>query len=384
MNVSQNVVLKHLFCQNNQLSVIDVSANLNLETLNCFLNNLTTLDVSVNTALNNLHTTNNQLTSLNVANGNNINFTVFNATNNPNLTCIQVDDVTYSTTNWTDIDSWANFSTNCATFGLTYVPDNNFEAYLEANGMGNGIANDYYVTTANINTVTNLDVSYQNIADLTGIEDFVALEVLNCFGNQLTNLAISNNTALTTLWCASNQLTSLDVTTNPALIDLSCYLNQLTSLDVSANTALIMLDCRFSPLTSLNVANGNNINVTYFTALGNPDLTCIQVDDATYSTTYWTNIDSGASFSTNCAVSTTDYEFENNFSIYPNPVKNRLTIESERNSNYTIYSITGKKIRNGKIIIGSNTVSLDKVSTGVYFIKIDSKNKSFTKKIIKL
>ena len=26
----------------------------------------------------------------------------------------------------------------------TYVPDDNFEAYLEANGMGNGIANDDY------------------------------------------------------------------------------------------------------------------------------------------------------------------------------------------------------------------------------------------------
>ena len=35
----------------------------------------------------------------------------------------------------------------------TYVPDDNFEAYLEANGMGNGIANDDYVTTSNIDTV---------------------------------------------------------------------------------------------------------------------------------------------------------------------------------------------------------------------------------------
>ncbi len=35
----------------------------------------------------------------------------------------------------------------------TYVPDDNFEAYLEANGMGDGIANDDYVTTANINTI---------------------------------------------------------------------------------------------------------------------------------------------------------------------------------------------------------------------------------------
>ena len=43
----------------------------------------------------------------------------------------------------------------------TYVPDDNFEAYLEANGMGNGIANDDSVTTSNINTITSLDVSSQ-------------------------------------------------------------------------------------------------------------------------------------------------------------------------------------------------------------------------------
>ena len=32
----------------------------------------------------------------------------------------------------------------------TYVPDNNFENYLETNGMGNGIANDDSVLTSNI------------------------------------------------------------------------------------------------------------------------------------------------------------------------------------------------------------------------------------------
>jgi len=32
---------------------------------------------------------------------------------------------------------------------LTYVPDNAFESYLEANGMGNGIWNDDYVTSSN-------------------------------------------------------------------------------------------------------------------------------------------------------------------------------------------------------------------------------------------
>ena len=39
--------------------------------------------------------------------------TIFYTQNNPNLNCIQVDDTTYSTNNWTDIDVWASFSEDC-------------------------------------------------------------------------------------------------------------------------------------------------------------------------------------------------------------------------------------------------------------------------------
>ncbi len=52
----------------------------------------------------------------------------------------------------------------------TYVPDDNFEAYLEANGMGNGIANDNYVSTSSIDTLTDLNVDWDSISDLSGIE----------------------------------------------------------------------------------------------------------------------------------------------------------------------------------------------------------------------
>ena len=51
------------------------------------------------------------------------------------------------------------------------------------------------VPTANINTITSLDVSSTFIADLTGIEDFTALESLWCHDNQLTSLDVSQNTA---------------------------------------------------------------------------------------------------------------------------------------------------------------------------------------------
>ncbi len=46
--------------------------------------------------------------------------------------------------------------------------------------------------------------------------------------------------------------------------------------------------------------NGNNSMITSFNLSGNPDLSCIQVDDAADTTIRWTNIDAGTSFSEDC------------------------------------------------------------------------------------
>ena len=149
-------------------------------------------------------------------------------------------------------------------YGMTYVPDNNFESYLESNLMGDGIADNDSVLTANINTVTTLNVFNLQIADLTGIEDFTALTNLNCgWGNQLTSLDVSANTALTNLSCSGNQLTSLDVSANTALTNLDCAYNQLTSLDVSGATALTNLDCVNNQLTSLEVSGASALTLLY-------------------------------------------------------------------------------------------------------------------------
>jgi hypothetical protein len=314
---------------------------------------------------------------------------------------------------------------------LTYVPDDNFENYLEANGMGDGIALNDYVLSVNINLVTHLDLTLYAISDLTGIEDFTNLVFLECEYNPLpsldvsnnlnlmylgcsmnylltsldlsnnlaltrldfsatalTNIDLSNNTNLTSLdcghanltnldvsnntlldslncgylalpninlsqnpdltWlycdgnsfttidlsanldlvtlicrsneltildvnantalaylhCSGNQLTSLDVSANAALTTLSCFYNDFTSLDVSQNT-LTYLDCSNNHLISLDVRNGNNNNMNVFSAINNPNLHCINVDDMAWSTANWTvvnnNIDVQQYFSNNCS-----------------------------------------------------------------------------------
>ena len=125
----------------------------------------------------------------------------------------------------------------------TYVPDDNFEAYLEANGMGDGISNNDSVTTANISAVTSLFISNQNIADVTGIEDFTSLVRLHCNDNQISSLNISQNPLITYLRCNGNQITNLDISMLDSLNFLWCANNSLSSLDVSQNPLLESLKC---------------------------------------------------------------------------------------------------------------------------------------------
>ena len=72
----------------------------------------------------------------------------------------------------------------------TYVPDVIFEAYLESNGMGDGIAFNDSVLTANISSVGYLDVKNKSISDMTGIEGFTALSAFYCQNNVFFNKTI--------------------------------------------------------------------------------------------------------------------------------------------------------------------------------------------------
>ena len=61
---------------------------------------------------------------------------------------------------------------------------------------------------------------------------------MQCYGNQLTILDLSNNTKFETLLCHSNQLTEIDISQLTALITFRCSKNELTELDVSQNINL--------------------------------------------------------------------------------------------------------------------------------------------------
>tara|TARA_B100000809_G_C15056284_1_gene500751 strand:- start:150 stop:1361 length:1212 start_codon:yes stop_codon:yes gene_type:complete len=119
LDVSQNTNLIGLDCGENQLTNLNVSQNINLTGLGCYNNQLSSLNVSQNINLTVLGCHNNpDLTCLNIKNGNNFNMSAVFAFGNANLACIEVDNPSWSTNNWTDtnyynFDSQASFSTNC-------------------------------------------------------------------------------------------------------------------------------------------------------------------------------------------------------------------------------------------------------------------------------
>ena len=159
LDVTSNTALIYLGCNNNQLT--SLSTNSNLKSLYCYNNQLTALDLSKSPNLSVLECYNNQLTSLDLSKN----------TNLTNLSCYD-------------------------------------------------------------NQLTSLIVSGCN-----------KLKSISCYNNKLASLDVKNNEALTGLRCAKNLLTELDVSKNANLGLLYCNDNQLTALDLSNNTKINELAC---------------------------------------------------------------------------------------------------------------------------------------------
>ena len=137
----------------------------------------------------------------------------------------------------------------------TNFPDENFRTWILEQDYGK----DGVLTQDELSAVTKIDVTNQEILDLTGIEHFTALTTLDCIDNQISVLDISKNTALYYLDCGGNLLTSLDVSNNTGLEYLMCDSNQITALDLQNNIALKNLNCNDNSLTALEVSHLVNL-----------------------------------------------------------------------------------------------------------------------------
>jgi alpha-tubulin suppressor-like RCC1 family protein/Leucine-rich repeat (LRR) protein len=356
LDVSQITTLTELYCQSNQLTNLDISNNKALEFLNCSKNQLTALDVSINTALVGLYSNSNQLKNLNLKNGNNDKFGYLNLTNNPNLSCIQVDDIDYFNTNWSsEKDAMANFNTDCPDSNpYTLIPDQNFEQKLIDLGIDTDGLNGK-ITIADISAITTLDLSNSNIKDLTGIENFTALNILDCRNNQLITLDLSKNTNLQILY----------VTGNPLV-----YLN----LRNGNNQNLIV-----ASVTTKKASSTPGTSFLGLTALG-----CVKVDNADYSNANWSKIkETTTLYSETCTLGLEDSEL-NKAIVYPNPTKGEVNILNIVVEKATVYNALGQLVKTFTLDSANtnNTINLSGLPKGVYYIYLITQDAASAKKVI--
>ena len=167
---------------------------------------------------------------------------------------------------------------------ITAIPDSDFEQRLIDLGLDDVI--DGQVLTANINTVTSFTInsSGYNPSNLSGIEDFSALETLIVTGRPaLTTLDLSNNINLINVDLSGNfnlnpvlnlsnspnlnnldisgaiSISTLDVSsTNLSTLDVSN--TNLSTLDLSSNTNLSTLDVSYTNLSTLDLSSNTNLS----------------------------------------------------------------------------------------------------------------------------
>lgn len=293
---------------------------------------------------------------------------------------------------------------------VTLIPDQQFEQMLitlniDSDGVING-----QILTSDTFAVTDLNLSFGNIGNLTGIEYFVNLEKLTCYYNPLNGyelppygtINVTTMLALKELDVTATHLDNIDLSNNSLLEKISIgneaggdiqIINDFTKLDLSNNPNVNYVDAShlFNRFSLLNMRNNiaNNVYINVSSVNFNPPTVCIEVDNhiaATNGTTPYDTwmVDGNYYFSDNCVLSVEKFVNEN-FKIYPNPATNYVSIEQKTAESVTLQSVqildsSGKWIRSVKD--NFNQIDVSNLSKGMYLFVIQTDKGNKTEKII--
>ena len=240
------------------------------------------------------------------------------------------------------------FAGNILSAQITFIDDSIFEQrlidlnydILPCNG---------WVYTDSINSIDTLDISGFNgqtdkITDLTGIEDFVDLQYLNCSNNKFDTLNLNNNQSLKHIICVADSIEILMIDSLFSLYKLQCNTNNITNLNLSGNPSLIELWCWDNQLDNLNLSN--NIYLGYLKCGGN-NITSL---DLSMMDLYELSCQ-------NNAISTID--LENNYSLKSLICYNNNLQNINLSDNYSLISLNVGNVSSQPSIYSNNLNSLD-------------------------
>gem|GEM_PF-1268054 len=390
LNVSSNPLLTVYWCFDNDLTTLDVSNLISLTQFDCKVNQITALDISPCVNLDYIVCNDNSLTSLNIANGNNINFSGTAFFNNPNLSCIQVDDIAYSNTNWSNAkDTMASYSTNCSfvanfTFGSTVCINSTATFTNTSQGTTGGTTYLWDFGDANTSTLQNPTHAYTlagayNVT-LT-ITDYISstkssvitVNTANAFGINDTTICLGSDVSLyasggtSYSWTASNGTiaspTSAITTATPNAVGALTYVVTATNSNgCSANdTAFVTVNSTTAPTVSISSNLGSvvcpNSNVVYTATASNAGTT------PTYQWKSFNNIISGETNATYTALDVTVNDSVTCVVTSSNSCANPTSVTSAA-IELQVSNIMAPQIITNVACFGGNTGSIDVTTSG--------------------
>jgi gliding motility-associated-like protein len=176
LNINNNKNLVNLYCSNNQINNLDTSQNPLLYIIDLSFNLFSELDLSQNSQLSEIDCSNNNLCTLNIKNGNNNSINTFNFSNNLNLNCVIVDNISANHSTWQPISftNYVNSPNDCYVFvnvdslndfvGVSYtLPTLTYGVYYTASGgTGNRLFAGDIINTSQTIYIYNESVCSSN------------------------------------------------------------------------------------------------------------------------------------------------------------------------------------------------------------------------------
>ncbi len=259
----------------------------------------------------------------------------------------------------------------------TSIPDQNFEQALIDLGIDSDQSVNGQVLTSDIASVLNLDLSNKNISDLSGIEDFESLEILDVSDAVLdVILDLSQVDSLEELYMNSGG-DAITLNVEEVILTNNPNLQIIEAIDV---WELDKINLKGSDTQLNNLL----VNVEKY-GEGSGSSVCFEVTDplnaqnqqGIYSN--W-SISGNSNFSDDCNLSVNKSN-KLEVVLYPNPVQNSFQIKtSEEIERVQIFSIDGKEVA----YFGSKSeYNISKLPTGMYFVKIHSNKGEAIQRIVK-
>jgi hypothetical protein len=352
LKVPKHGALTELNCSNNKLTSLDVSGCDSLMYLFCNMNQLSYLNLSGCFSLKLIDCDGNQLVNLDISDSENLKTAYLREMPTLNKVCVWnlPRDIINPYINTSGSPN-VNYSIDCWTQDNLVIPDKNFKNALrvpEIDTDGNR-----KISYSEAEEVTDLNVNGMNISDLTGIEAFVNLKVLDCSNNKLKLLNITNCTLLNGLSCAGNQLNVLNLIENTNL--LTCYNDPCNAI--------------------LDISNMPTLHEVCVGELPFPSVDKIDLVDTTGSPNIY--------YSTECLTDIKKFYKENTISTYltADDIIN-IKIEHPDNARIEIYNVSGTLLFNKEFDSEIIKIDVSGYSPGVYLVRVKQNSQIIIKKVL--